>query len=85
MNNVAGMNTEVAIITGRTNIRKSSICVYATAALKNVSIVNKGTVWSRVVYGNVTGFDVYFLVTKRRSMEKNTQMDRHVHQRAVQM
>jgi hypothetical protein len=43
-NNVAGMKTDVATMTGRTNIRNKNMCAYATAALTNVSIVNNGTV-----------------------------------------
>jgi hypothetical protein len=46
---VAGMNTDVAIMTGWTNIRRSRICVYAAIALKNVNIVSIGTVCNRVV------------------------------------
>lgn len=48
-NKVAGINTEVAIMTGRTKIRNRSICEYATNALRNVRIVNMGTVCNRVV------------------------------------
>jgi hypothetical protein len=82
-NKVAGMNTEVAIMTGRTNIRKRSICEYATAALTNVRIVNIGTVCNRVVYGNVTRGDGGLFVRKRRRMEKNTHKETPVHQMAV--
>jgi hypothetical protein len=86
MNKVAGMNTEVAIMTGRTNIRKRSICEYATAALRNVSIVNMGTVCNKVVYGNVTlPGGVGFFFRKRRRIEKNTHIETPVHQNAVQM
>jgi hypothetical protein len=49
MNKVAGMNTDVAAITGLTNICRRKICAYATAALKNVRMVSIGTVCSRVV------------------------------------
>jgi hypothetical protein len=48
-NKVAGMNTDVAAITGLTNICKRKICVYATAALTNVRMVSIGTVCRRVV------------------------------------
>jgi hypothetical protein len=82
INKVTGTKTEVAIITGRTNILKRSTCVYATAALRNVSIVNIGTVCNRVVYG-VTRGDVDFLFRKRDRTEKNTQRVTLVHHIAV--
>ena len=49
MNSVAGMNTDVATMTGLTNIRKSSMCAYETMALRIMRIVVRGTVWRRVV------------------------------------
>jgi hypothetical protein len=82
INKVTGMKTDVAIMTGRTNILKRSICVYATVALRNVSIVNIGTVCSRVVYGVTLG-DVDFLFRKRDRTEKNTQIATPVHHIAV--
>jgi hypothetical protein len=48
---VAGMNTDVATMTGRTNIRRRKTWTYATRALVNVKMVSSGTVCSRVVYG----------------------------------
>jgi hypothetical protein len=48
-NKVAGMNTDVATITGLTNMRRRKICAYATAALRNVRVVSIGTVCRRVV------------------------------------
>jgi hypothetical protein len=84
INKVAGINTEVAIITGRANIRRSSMCVYATNALMNVRIVNMGTVCNRVVYGNVIPYLVLvFLLRKRRTTEKITHRETPVHQTAV--
>lgn len=41
---VTGMKTEVAIITGRTNIWRRNMCTYATRALTKVRIVRRGTV-----------------------------------------
>ena len=50
INSVAGIKTEVMIITGRTKTRSKNTCKYATRALTNVRIVISGTVCSRVVY-----------------------------------
>lgn len=81
---VAGMNTDVAIMTGRTNTRRSRMCVYAAIALENVRIVSIGTVCNRVVYGRVTGGGLTGIRdTKRRTMEKSTQKERPAHQIAV--
>jgi hypothetical protein len=86
MNSVAGTNTDVAIITGRTNIRNRKMCVYAANALKKVRIVSIGTVCNRVVYGKVTRGDLGGLrVMKRRRIEKNTQRETPAHHTAVQM
>lgn len=49
MKRVAGMNTDVAMSTGLTNIRRSIMCTYETTALKNVRIVSKGIVCSSIV------------------------------------
>lgn len=59
INKVAGIKTEVAIMTGLTNICNRKICAYATNALTKVRIVSMGTVCNRVVYGRVTreGFE----------------------------
>jgi hypothetical protein len=83
MKRVAGMNTEVAIITGRTNICRRNICVYATAALRNVSIVKSGTVCSSIVYGNF--FREFVLVMKSNMMADIRHTPTPVHHRAVQM
>lgn len=51
INRVTGMNTEVAIITGRTKICNRNMCAYATAALTKVKMVRRGTVCRSVTYG----------------------------------
>jgi hypothetical protein len=48
-NKVAGMNTDVATITGLTNTLRRKICAYATAALINVRMVSIGTVCRSVM------------------------------------
>jgi len=74
ISSVAGMKTDVAIMTGLTKIRKRKICEYATNALKNVRIVSKGTVWRSVVYG-VTGAGLGGLLVRKRIRKDET---RHV-------
>lgn len=49
MKSVAGINTDVATMTGLTKILNRKICRYATAALRNVRIVSSGTVCSNVI------------------------------------
>jgi hypothetical protein len=84
MNRVAGMKTEVATITGRTNMRKRNICAYAARALMNVRIVSKGIVCRRVVYGSVTrGWLDGLFVRNSIMMEDEMQIVSPVHQTAV--
>lgn len=70
------MNTEVAIITGRTNICRRNMCPYATAALTNVRMVRSGTVWRRVTYGKIVRgtFLSGCRAANRRTIEETTQM-----------
>jgi len=44
MKRVAGIKTEVPIMTGFTKIRNRKMCTYATTALRTVRIVKSGTV-----------------------------------------
>lgn len=82
MKSVAGINSEVATMTGLTNIRKRKICTYATAALRNVRIVSSGMVCRRVVYG--TGpRDLPGFRRKRSRIEKKRHMAAPVHQTIV--
>lgn len=85
MNNVAGINTDVMIMTGRTNIRKRSTCVYATNALTKVRIVMRGTVCSRVVYGNVAGGLSSLEVVNSIMIENSRHSEIPVHHNAVHM
>lgn len=84
---VAGMNTDVAIMTGRTNMRRRKTWAYATRALRNVNMVSRGTVCSSVVYGSETlrPSSSRVLPEKNNSrMEKKTHTETPVHQNMVQ-
>src|SRR6267154_3711052 len=84
---VAGMNTDVATMTGRTNIRRRKTWAYATIALRNVKMVSRGTVCSRVVYGidALRSSPLLDLPLKNSSrMEKKTHRETPVHQNMVQ-
>ena len=81
---VAGMNTDVATMTGRTNTRRRKRWTYATRALINVRIVSKGTVCSRVVYGSDAPDLLSGLWMNRSRTEKKTHTETPVHQIMVQ-
>lgn len=84
--NVAGIKTEVATITGLTNIRRRNMCAYDTTALRAMRMVSKGTVCRRVVYGKVTfGLFVGLRVRKRIRMELKKHMLNPAHQAAVHL
>lgn len=85
INSVAGINTDVATITGFTKLRRRNTCTYAASALRKTMIVSSGTVCSSVTYGRLTrdGF-VGRRVRKRMRIEQNKQMLRPVHHSAVQ-
>ena len=79
-NNVAGMKTEVAKMTGLANILSRKMCAYDTSAAMNVSIVRSGIVCSNVVYGILVPFGslsrgsrVVNKMTKDPTMQTQTQ------------
>jgi hypothetical protein len=52
---VAGTKTLVATTTGLTNTRRRRMWAYDAAALENVNMTRRGTVWRKVVYGKLRG------------------------------
>lgn len=52
---VTGTKTLVPMTTGFTNTRKRRMWAYDAAALENVNITRRGTVWRNVVYGKLRG------------------------------